>query len=66
MRARKTIDLDKYVSFESTGYEGSERCIVCKGLQIDWQKVESFLFQSKCTFQEVPDYRRIYVFYQPW
>ena len=36
MRARKTIDLDKYVSFESTGYEGSGDVYA----QIDWQKVE--------------------------
>ena len=36
MRARKTIDLDKYVSFESTGYEGSGEV----NAQIEWQKVE--------------------------
>lgn len=44
MRARKTIDLDKYVSFESTGYEGSGDVYA----QIDWQKVEKNM---------VPDYR---------
>lgn len=36
VRARKTIDLDKYVSFETTGYEGSGDVYA----QIDWQKIE--------------------------
>ena len=36
MRARKTIDLDKYVSFEATGYEGTGDVYA----QIDWQKIE--------------------------
>ena len=36
MRARKTINLDKYVSFETTGYDGSGDVYA----QIDWQKIE--------------------------
>lgn len=36
IRVRKTIDLDKYVSFETTGYDGSGDVYA----QIDWQKIE--------------------------